>query len=302
MLRWVLGLAVCAVVVAVAGLWLRAPDTGERSAGLPRQVTALVAPARATVASAPVRAASVPHRAVSVASALSADRLLNEHGSEGYAPRLRRAAESSDPEAWVWAVRTLSACREPERLEEAAREVHQMGTMGQAPGRLLVALGERRTRWCQTVTPELLALQQPLARRLLGTGDPRALTLLELSMSLAERVAARDELGTLRVARAQRNDPESLFKLASFGLTYGIGPAEQRAYLRVFQHCHPRGWEQGPGDFQTGFIPEEHPSYLAALRRMGKTPAGVDPALVLRAEQLAAVWIPKICGPSSLSR
>lgn len=102
-------------------------------------------------------------------------------GPEGYAPLIRRAIDSGGAREASEAVELMNTCRHAFDIEAALRGSHRWVTKPLLPAPQLAKAVESlrlHQQRCQTVTPDLLAQRESLARRALEGQWPGAPKLL----------------------------------------------------------------------------------------------------------------------------
>lgn len=155
-------------------------------------------------------------------------------GSEGFGPHVQRALDSGDPRQALQAARWIASCRPDMDVESMITGTHPKYRLVLPPeARAEVIAKERQNqRYCQTLTPDLMAQHQALAMRALDAKVPGAGLAYYDSLSLESRTPAERE----RALQGLRADAEYGQEMAVPLLALqalGQSRVEQLAYTKL---------------------------------------------------------------------
>lgn len=232
---WVAGAAIFAATLAV-GVWSRWGGESTRPAAeatAPGAVSShLALPPPDRVVSAEPAAVPVPASRPTLPS--PAQDIAPGIGSEGFGPHVQRALDSGDPRQALEAARWIASCRPDMDVESMINGTHpKYRLVLPADQRAAVITNERQNqRYCQTLTPDLMAQHQALALRALEAKVPGAGLAYYDSLNRDSRSPAELE----RALRGLRVDAENGQEMAVPLLalqSLGQSRVEQLAYTKL---------------------------------------------------------------------
>ncbi len=155
-------------------------------------------------------------------------------GSEGFGPHVQRALDSGDPRQALEAARWIASCRPDRDVESMINGSHPKYRLVLPPEkRAEVITSERQNqRFCQTLTPDLMAQHQVLVSRALDAKVPGAGLAYYDSLSLETRSPTERE----RALQGLRADVEHGQEMAVPLLALqelGQSRVEQLAYTKL---------------------------------------------------------------------
>lgn len=236
---WAVGGTAAALALASAGwLWLRAepvPSAAAPAASAPGgSHLALPSPAPAPSVSLAPAALPAPQPASHPEEPAPTNRLSAGVGSEGYGPHVQRAIDSGDPKQALEAAQRIASCRPDMDVESMINGTHPKYRLVLPPeARAEVITKERQNqRYCQTLTPDLMAQHQTLALRALDAKVPGAGLAYYNSLNFENRSPAEIEraLPGLRVD-VEHGEEMAVPLLALKDL--GQSRVEQLAYTKL---------------------------------------------------------------------
>lgn len=228
-----------AALLALAGAgaaWRWLPDGPVQQVGAPDAQTSsghhLALPTPALSASGVV--AGVP--AVAPSAARTADTADTGHGigSEGFGPHVQRALDSGDPRQALQAARWIASCRPDRDVESMINGSHAKYRLVLPPeARAEVITKERQNqRYCQTLTPDLMAQHAALVQRALAAQVPGSGLAYFDSLDLEHRTPAELDRA-LKGLRADAEQGEALAVPLLALQALGQSRVEQLAYTKL---------------------------------------------------------------------
>lgn len=155
-------------------------------------------------------------------------------GSEGFGPHVQRALESGDPRQALQAARWIASCRPDRDVESMINGSHAKYRLVLPPeARAEVITKERQNqRYCQTLTPDLMAQHAALAQRALAAQVPGAGLAYFDSLDLEHRSPAELDRA-LKGLRADAEQGEALAVPLLALQALGQSRVEQLAYTKL---------------------------------------------------------------------
>lgn len=153
--------------------------------------------------------------------------------AKDYLRTLNSALTSDDPKQWIEAAGVLTRC---EQAYSAVEYLHSQ--KGKRPADVLASLitqAEQEARQCQALSHEQLMHRDELLRKALAVKEPGAAMLFMQAHKDGRTLTAQDRslLQEALRAEAKREDKDALAHVAAFGMIYGLGVSERRAYQIV---------------------------------------------------------------------
>lgn len=236
-----------APIAAVPAARPAAPATSLRTG--PAPYVAGPGPSASTAASSP-GSSPATSRAAPVASkytaALAAEAGV---GSEGYGPHIQRMQEAGTAEEAMVAARWISACAM--NAETLAGAEKYLRPNPKAPPELVketMEFYQDQARKCQTVTPEVAALAEPLAYKALVAGVPGAAK--HYASAIKRSLTAEESQLVLAGLKrdVEQGDRSALGMLVVKGSSLGLGRVEAYAYRFASTDLDPQGFDRFPLD------------------------------------------------------
>ena len=155
-------------------------------------------------------ASSSPQPAPRPAPPLQTGEWVRGIGSEGFGPHVQRALDSGDPRQALDAARWIASCRPDRDVESMINGTHPKYRLVLPPdARAEIITKERKNqRFCQTLTPDLMAQHNVLVSRALDAKVPGSGLAYCDSLDLETRNPAELELA-LRGLRADAENGEA---------------------------------------------------------------------------------------------
>lgn len=165
-------------------------------------------------------------------------------GSEGYGPHVRAAFDSADAEAAWEAARWLEHCRnQPVLMDKGLEKLQALGLPAESVRRM-VEQTQAELRRCQTVTPDLAALESELAWRAMRAGILGAASHVFKSRGgdrgdINGTGAGREELLQALRRDAANGDSDTLILWVTAGTGLGASAVERRGYRLAHEALNP---------------------------------------------------------------
>jgi hypothetical protein len=196
-------------------------------------------------------------------------------GSEGFGPHVQRALDSDDPRQALEAARWIASCRPDMDVESMINGTHpKYRLVLPADQRAAVITNERQNqRYCQTLTPDLMAQHQALALRALEAKVPGAGLAYYDSLNRDSRSPAELERA-LRGLRVDAEDGQEMAVPLLALQSLGQSRVEQLAYTKLMDLLvlknllPPTAGLALPKPPEVSYTPEEQAEAAGMLKRL----------------------------------
>lgn len=268
-----------ALLLLAGGAWLGWRADAQAGAAAPAASAAssahLALPTAAPVARETAAPASLPPTPPRPAPSAPTADAVTGIGSEGFGPHVQRALDTGDPRQALDAARWIASCRPDLDVESMINGTHPKYRLVLPPeARAGVITQERQNqRYCQTLTPALMAQHQALALRALDAKVPGAGLAYYNSLDREARTPAELE----RALQGLRIDVEHGEEMAVPLLalqSLGQSRVEQLAYTKLMDLMALKGLLPStaglvlPQPPETPYSPQEQAAAAALVTRL----------------------------------
>lgn len=274
---WAAAAAALLLLAGAAWLGWRADAQSEAAApaGSAASSAHLALPTAAPAANETAAPASLPAAPPRPAPSAPNDDAVTGIGSEGFGPHVQRALDTGDPRQALDAARWIASCRPDLDVESMINGTHPKYRLVLPPeARAEVITKERQNqRYCQTLTPALMAQHQALALRALDAKVPGAGLAYYNSLDREARTPAELE----RALQGLRIDVEHGEEMAVPLLalqSLGQSRVEQLAYTKLMDLLALKGLLPStaglvmPKPPETPYSPQEQAAAAALVTRL----------------------------------